>query len=48
MASITIRISDELKKNLEILAKAEKRSLSNLIRLILEKGVKPRGKDDNQ
>ena len=46
MASITIRIPDELKKNLEILAKAEKRSLSNLIRLILEKGVKPSAKNN--
>lgn len=46
MASITIRIPDELKKNLEILAKTEKRSLSNLIRLILEKGAKPSGKNN--
>ena len=42
---INIRISKELKKKLEALAKKEYRSLSNYIQILLEKHIQKKGKD---
>lgn len=39
MENITIRISEELKKKLEEQAKKEQRSLSAMVRVILERSI---------
>jgi hypothetical protein len=43
--SISFRTTKELKTVLELMAAKEKRTVSNLIEMLLEKAVKPEKKD---
>ncbi len=41
--SLSIRIPDELRDRLDVLAKTERRSVSNLVTLLLESALEARG-----